>query len=356
MAINVYLVFFHRFDAARLKKLYWLYGLICYGLPFIPAIFCLFYSSKKKGKMYGDATVSPLPSPKPRYPRQSMIDNGEQLWCWIDTPYATVRIYSYYAPVWLAILLALLIYLLVGLQIFKHRSRLHQAHKNNLSSLSSLPSHPGPPFPSPPFSGTKTTHVEVTSHEPPQPTFARGGNGERSGGGRYSINITSLPFPTSSHGLSFLHLKHKNKHKSISNMNRIKYAYTRVAILFCTSILITWVPASINRVYGLKHPNTPSFGLNAVSAVVLPLQGFWNTVIYFVTSLGIWREVVEGWRVKRAKGRGKEGGLEIMHLGERRVDNVDVNEDGLESEGEREKDVDSTVGLHESERSSREPV
>lgn len=62
MAINVYLVFFYRFDAARLKKLYWLYGLICYGLPFIPAIFCLFYSSKNKGKMYGDATVS-LPSP-----------------------------------------------------------------------------------------------------------------------------------------------------------------------------------------------------------------------------------------------------------------------------------------------------
>jgi amino acid transporter len=80
MAINVYLVFFHHFDAARLKKLYWLYALICYGLPFIPAIFCLFYVSKGKGKMYGDATVSPFPlSPKnkikPRNRIAKLIDN-----------------------------------------------------------------------------------------------------------------------------------------------------------------------------------------------------------------------------------------------------------------------------------------
>jgi hypothetical protein len=72
MAINVYLVFFHRFDAIRLKKLYWLYGLICYGLPFIPAIFCLFYSSKNKGKMYGDATVNPPPSFPTPYPFPSL--------------------------------------------------------------------------------------------------------------------------------------------------------------------------------------------------------------------------------------------------------------------------------------------
>jgi hypothetical protein len=57
MAMNVYLVFFHRFDGARLKKLYPYYGLICYGLPFIPAMVCLFVKTKKKGKIYGNATV-----------------------------------------------------------------------------------------------------------------------------------------------------------------------------------------------------------------------------------------------------------------------------------------------------------
>jgi hypothetical protein len=57
MAVNVYLVFFRRYDAARLKKLYWIYGIICYGLPFVPAIFCLFYKTRENGKMYGNATV-----------------------------------------------------------------------------------------------------------------------------------------------------------------------------------------------------------------------------------------------------------------------------------------------------------
>ncbi len=57
MAVNVFLVFFRRYDAMQLKKLHWIYALICYGLPFIPAMFCLFYSNKSKGKMYGNATV-----------------------------------------------------------------------------------------------------------------------------------------------------------------------------------------------------------------------------------------------------------------------------------------------------------
>jgi hypothetical protein len=195
--------------------------------------------------------------------------------------------------------------------------------------------------------------VEIESHAPPQPTFARAG--ERANGGRYSINITSLPFPTN----SFFHRKSKhrtNLFTPTSNMDKIKYAYTRVALLFCTSILITWVPASINRVYGLQHPDTPSFALNAASAVVLPLQGFWNTVIYFVTSLGICRGVVQGWREERGKGkgRGRENEEEIMHVGGRRM--RDMVGDGLESEGEGSKDGESTAELNESERSTREPV
>lgn len=60
MAVNVYLVFFRRYDASRLKKLYWIYGLICYGLPFIPAMVCLLLRQKQKGRIYGNATV-PLP-------------------------------------------------------------------------------------------------------------------------------------------------------------------------------------------------------------------------------------------------------------------------------------------------------
>ena len=45
------------------------------------------------------------------------------------------------------------------------------------------------------------------------------------------------------------------------------------------------VPSSINRVYGVTHPENFLFPLQWVSAFVLPLQGFWNSVIYIMTSL-----------------------------------------------------------------------
>lgn len=93
-------------------------------------------------------------------------------------------------------------------------------------------------------------------------------------------------------------------------MDKIKWAYTKVALLFAVSILITWVPASVNRVYGLRFPTKPSYILNIGSAVVLPLQGFWNTVIYFTTSLSICRGV---WA--RFKARKGDKGFQKLGMG-----------------------------------------
>jgi hypothetical protein len=69
-----------------------------------------------------------------------------------------------------------------------------------------------------------------------------------------------------------------------TTMDRVKWAYTKCALLFGISILITWVPASANRIHGILNGTKPSFVLNVLSAIVLPLQGFWNTVIFFSTS------------------------------------------------------------------------
>lgn len=44
------------------------------------------------------------------------------------------------------------------------------------------------------------------------------------------------------------------------------------------------VPASIHRVQSLAHPDRPSFGLTIAAGLVLPLMGFWNSVIYLVIS------------------------------------------------------------------------
>ena len=44
------------------------------------------------------------------------------------------------------------------------------------------------------------------------------------------------------------------------------------------------VPSSINRVYAIAHPRPTNFGLNYASSLVFPLQGFWNTIVYVITS------------------------------------------------------------------------
>ncbi|PQE10664.1 G- coupled receptor protein [Rutstroemia sp. NJR-2017a BBW] len=319
MAMNVYLVFFHRFDGARLKKLYPYYGLICYGLPFIPAMVCLFVKTKKKGRIYGNAT----------------------LWCWIDGPWASLRIYSYYAPIWFTILAALCIYLRVGVEIFRARNNLAAMSRRSDPSLetsatmtSPLPlqgatSHPSAYSPDTPidkesaleppsmFTGTRTTEIEVThgswengtvlTTSRPYPrqsdirssTAVRSPNGKNDPDSNYRVTISALPNATLSSRTS--------RRNGANSFDRIKWAYTKVAMLFAISILITWVPASVNRVYGLRYPDKPSFVLNILSAIVLPLQGFWNTVIYFTTSLSICRTVWADFRGPPSQRRSTDG-------------------------------------------------
>ncbi|KAJ0107252.1 hypothetical protein J7T55_007622 [Diaporthe amygdali] len=79
----------------------------------------------------------------------------------------------------------------------------------------------------------------------------------------------------------------------LRNMDPVKLAYLRTSFVFAISVLVTWTPSSINRVYTLVYPNQASYGLNIAAAVVLPLQGVWNAVIYFTTSWKIFREEME---------------------------------------------------------------
>lgn len=82
----------------------------------------------------------------------------------------------------------------------------------------------------------------------------------------------------------------------------IKYKYTKSALLFTASILITWIPPSINRVYSAIYTNRQwSYPLSVASALVLPSQGLWNTLIFFSTSVPtckrVWRKIKEGQRL-----------------------------------------------------------
>jgi hypothetical protein len=123
-------------------------------------------------------------------------DKAPQLWCWIDGNWAAVRIYSYYAPIWICIFLALVIYIRVGVEIYQKRSELRAAaYSNNYTSgtLTSISDNPR----AAPFTGIRTTEVEVTHDawnknplSPPPQGYARGEKVE-SRKDQYSITISA---------------------------------------------------------------------------------------------------------------------------------------------------------------------
>jgi len=78
MACNVYLTFYRKYDAEKLRSLEKFYFMFCYGIPFVPAFIYIFAKSKGHGRMYGDAA----------------------LWCWIDQEWDVMRIATFYGPVW----------------------------------------------------------------------------------------------------------------------------------------------------------------------------------------------------------------------------------------------------------------
>ena len=57
-----------------------------------------------------------------------------------------------------------------------------------------------------------------------------------------------------------------------------------VALFFFFIMLITWIPSSANRLYSVVHPKRVSLPLEYAASCVLPLQGFWNCIIYILMS------------------------------------------------------------------------
>ena len=76
----------------------------------------------------------------------------------------------------------------------------------------------------------------------------------------------------------------------LHNLDPIKLAYLRTSFVFAISVLVTWTPSSINRVYSLVYPNRTSYALNLAGAIVLPLQGVWNAVIFAATTWAVLKE------------------------------------------------------------------
>lgn len=223
---------FKKYNAQQLKALEWRYQIMCYGLPFTVALVYLFIDSPTRGKIYGPAS----------------------LWCWISIEWVALRIALLYGPAWIAILVSLTLYVMSGHEIFKKRQQLRAFHNPQRHPIEVEN----------PFTNFKTTEVEITSElaslsyrsqeetddmtvnpssksQPASPVYKKYD--------QYSVKISSTPIsPTFGHPQpgrsptpgSAVTVQYRNN-RAAMEANTAAWGYTKVALLFFVSLLITWV-------------------------------------------------------------------------------------------------------------------
>ncbi|KAL7911730.1 putative G-protein coupled receptor protein [Trichoderma velutinum] len=299
MAFNVFLVFFYNANPATFRKRIWIYCIVCFGGPLVPAVVLVSIHDDAKGPVFGNAA----------------------LWCWVDSNWSLVRLYAYYIPIWICIFGSIVIYVAVGYHVFRNRNRLRNfavhiptrtkrvesggASEAGDSTEVSLTRRPD-------YYGTATTEVQITSNTPdhddlslpmiPPAIYSHGPTVVSCGrswavpqaASYYGRNIerTSRPtaaLPSARPHLARLVLSYLRNVKSSASMklkrlDPVKMAYLRTSFIFGFAILITWIPSSVNRLYSLTYHGRVNFQLSIASGCVLPLQGVWNALIYFTTS------------------------------------------------------------------------
>ncbi|KAI0385726.1 hypothetical protein F5Y04DRAFT_291177 [Hypomontagnella monticulosa] len=297
MAINVFMVFFFSANPKSFLRYWWAYCIVCYGIPTIPAIWLLFIHGDDGQGTYGDATI----------------------WCWIDKDWTNLRIFTYYLPIWCCCLLSACIYAAVGYHVFKQRNQLRNLSLSNPTQDSPTTRDSGEKnlFANAAVMGSinrevvqVTTVNSSTAYHLEGPSTS-GATPSNWFDGPANAHSSSAPAPASSRFQTIVTqiTADPKKRKSVlqrlcsplsnraarwrarfRHMDPVKLAYLRTSFVFAISVGVTWLPSSINRVHDMVSSGRASFGLNLASALVLPLQGTWNAVIYFSTSWNAVRE------------------------------------------------------------------
>lgn len=259
MAINVYLTLFKKYNAQQLKALEWKYHLMAYGAPFVIAFVFIFVETKDRGKIYGPAV----------------------LWCWLAHDWDFLRIAVCYGPAWVCIIASFAIYIMAGREVFKKRHQLRAF--NNPSddqnyAFKTTDYQVTSDFASLPLENTGDAFIRPCDRQDSNPSDPSHGSYQK-----YNVKISAAPRPSMPHHSS-IEYKQQKKNRAAMEANRAAFGYTKVASLFFISLLVTWVPSSINRVYSLIYPEEISVPYAYAAGVVLSLMGFWNSVIYITTS------------------------------------------------------------------------
>ena len=307
MAPNAHLALFRGWTAQRMQAQERKYFIGCYGFSFIPALVYLFIDNSTRGKIYGPALVGT--SPSARNPtdvvialvldhwRMGLSPYRDSVWhCLVRLNHSNTSSIPLTLVKRVALISATVIYCMAGAKVWRNRHALREWFN---------------PFNENPFEGTVTTEIDVTTEarraespssmsrtfddEIPIPGVEPQG-GAGAGFDPYTVNIEVGPQNKRKPSAPELfRVRSMTRNAALNEANADAWLYARVAFLFFCALLISWVPSSINRVYSLAHPNALNFGLNYTETLVLPLQGFFNAIVYIITSQtacrNLWRSI-----------------------------------------------------------------
>lgn len=290
MAINVLLVFYFRKSPGSFHRWWWAYCLVCYGGPFFIALALLLVRSPERGPVYGDATI----------------------WCWVDAKWDSIRIYTYYLLICTCIAGSFICYLLVGYHVFRSRNRLRSFSATRSREEGRNDRLPSDDQDRPDgFYGTVTTEVQVVHSvvdDVPRPEAAHPSSrdkqipfqpcppGRPTPVAQSFSTVSATPRRRDSQASGALRRVAAAASSAASKFvveDPVKRAYLRTSLLFAMSVLATWIPSSLNRIHGWLAGQSP-YEYHVATAAVLPLQGLWNCVIFYMTSWNLIRSHVLG--------------------------------------------------------------
>jgi hypothetical protein len=225
------------------------------------------------------------------------LTEQSKIWCWVSLEWDALRIATFYAPVWIMVVATFVIYVRAGLVVFKWRDKLLHSARNHPPVIrdhedrtSVEVNHIVIPSAEDNTGAIKTKYVSereaATGISQRQLSVSTQASNDTLNGRNQGRPVNSTGFiPTiTQRNQSFVSTVTAPNLPTSAQAKKAAINYCKSAILFFAALLVTWVPSSINRLSTLIHPESFMFGLDYATALVLPLQGFWLTVVYVVTN------------------------------------------------------------------------
>ncbi|KAI9930821.1 hypothetical protein ASPWEDRAFT_739296 [Aspergillus wentii DTO 134E9] len=243
-ALDVFLVVFKQYDAEALRKLEMKYIGIITPLVFIPALTFLFINTEDRGPMYS-----------------SVI-----LWCSISPKWVLFRILFYYGPIWVVIAIILILYFLIGLEIFKLKGKFEMASDNRIELASTI----------------STTNV---SFDQTDTSFKVNASKPLHISDSHDTHRSSLQQLTPSQAPPSRSITLKLPKQSPVSFRH----YLLMPVIFFLILLATWVAPTINRVEAFATPGHESYPLLLAVGAMGSLRGFWNGVLFIAIGMKGWK-------------------------------------------------------------------